>query len=325
MIEIERHMGAINLNSLYTYKPEFNINRDFDQFWSSQRLQVEEATIKCDVTLREYPVKEVEVYDLFFQSWDETPIHGLLVKPAGKKEIPLIHHFHGYTGDRGLVADFIKWALLGSAVISFDIRGQGKSSDFARYPNGCRIPGWMTKGILELQNYYYVNVYKDIIAQIQWAETYLPYTRLGAMGASQGGGLALAAAGLYGNFDFLISDWPFLTHIEHALDIACSGPYMEIKQYLKVHDPQYKTFEQVMETLSYVDALHFCPAINIPVLMGIGLEDAVVPPTSAFAAFNALQTQEKSIEVYPQYIHEANPFHEEKRMAFIYKHIEKWR
>ncbi|MCS0791084.1 acetylxylan esterase [Cytobacillus firmus] len=317
-----RHVGDFPLNELKTYKPRLKKPEDFNDFWNKQRQLVKMSKTTCEMTLRSYPVKEVEVYDLYFQSWDSTPLKGIMVKPASKTEMPLMHIFHGYTGDCGLAADFLKWALMGIAVISFDIRGQGNSPDYAKYSNGTRTPGWMLNGILQKDNYYYVNIYKDLIAQLNWAKELLTFniTKLGVFGSSQGGGLALAAAGLEQDVDFIIADWPFVTHFERALNIASAGPYMEIVQYFKNIDPQYKTYDQVLDTLSYIDAMNFCPEIDKPLLMGIGLEDSVTPPSAAFAAFNHLGSREKSLEIYPQFTHEPNPYHEEKRVEFICKY-----
>ncbi len=51
--------------------------------------------------------------------------------------------------------------------------------------------------------------------------------------------------------------------------------------------------------------------------MSIGLEDAVTPPSTVFAAFHHLASKQKRMEVYPQFEHEFNVFHEEKKLAFV--------
>lgn len=310
------------IEALKGYKPHLNRPDDFADFWNKQKQMVLSSSVHCEMKRRNYPVSEVEVYDLILHSFDETPIKGVLVKPATDEKIPLIHVFHGYTGDSALVADYLKWALLGIAVVSFDVRGQGKSPDYARYPNGTKTPGWMVQGILEKENYYYVNVHKDIIAQLEWSKSSLPFktAKIGVLGSSQGGGLALVAAGLEPEVEFIVADWPFITHFEQAIETATAGPYLEIVQYFKGIDPKYKTYKTALNTLSYIDALHFCPEISVPALMGIGLLDNVTPPSTAFAAFNHLASVEKQIEIYPQFVHEPNGFHEEKRIEFIYKH-----
>lgn len=78
-----------------------------------------------------------------------------------------------------------------------------------------------------------------------------------------------------------------------------------------------------MSTLGYVDSVHFCESITCPTLMAIGMEDSTTPPSTAFAVYNHIRSSEKSIEVYPQFIHEQKPFHEERKLAFMMEQLEK--
>ncbi|MFD2044541.1 acetylxylan esterase [Ornithinibacillus salinisoli] len=321
-----RKVGDFALDELRKYHPELaNKPVDFQDFWDMEKEMIRKFTPEVVVSWRDYAVPSVEVADLTFTSWDDTPLRGLFIKPKGVTECPVIFFFHGYTGSRGLAVDFLKWTTLGVAVISFDVRGQGDSPDYGKYSNGSRIVGWMLNGIHDPKNYYYTNVYRDMLLQLNWirsSEFPVQPTKLGVMGGSQGGGLALVAAGLDENMDFVASDWPFISHFERALEVALSGPYMEIVNYFKWNDPQYETYEDVMRTLGYIDSVHFCDAITCPTLMGTGLEDAITPPSTVFAAYNHLATTKKEMEVYPQFTHEQNLFHEEKIIAFIAKQME---
>lgn len=319
-----RHVGDFSLEQLRSYKPNLvNKPADFDIFWNGEKERVKQSGFHVEVKWVNYPVPSVEVAELTLHSWDGTPIKGILMRPKRIEDGPVLLQFHGYTGSRGMPAEFLKWVLQGATVVAFDVRGQGDSPDYANYPNGSRITGWMTSGIFERETYYYTNVYRDIITQLEWILTGAPVkpTILGVNGASQGGGLALVAAGLEEKVQFVACDWPFLTHFERALEISLSGPYMEIINYLKLHNPENNLKAKILQTLAYVDALHFCPAIHAAVLLGIGLEDSTTPPSSAYAAFNHLSSKAKTIIPYPQYQHEPNPFHEEKKIAFIHEQV----
>ncbi|WP_164667745.1 acetylxylan esterase [Virgibacillus doumboii] len=322
-----RNAGDLPLDELRTYKPELvNKPESFDEFWDEQKRKINQISPEVSLKARDYPVPTVEVMDIVIESWDQTPIKGILVKPESVNECPVIVSYHSYTGYRGLPADYIKWLTLGAAVVAFDIRGQGDSPDFANYPNGSRVPGWMLHDILDADNYYYTNVYRDLILQLNWIKSLdfpVKPTKIGVMGSSQGGGIAIAAAGLNNDIDFCIADWPFLSHFERALYVARSGSYLEILNYFKFNDPQNKTYDQVMNTLGYIDSVHFSESITCPTLMAIGLEDDKTPPSTVFAVYNHLQTDDKQIEVYPQFGHEVNPFHEEKKVAFVASQLER--
>ena len=320
-----RRVGDLSLEELNMYRPPLSTKPDdFDSFWKNQTESIKHLRPTVEVHFREYPVPSIEVADIIFESWDGTILKGILVKPRNVMACPVIHSFHGYTGSRGLPIDYLKWTSLGVAVYAFDVRGQGDSPDFARYSNGSSSPGWMLDGILNPESYYYTNVYKDIWMQFNWIvseDSPVNHTKIALAGSSQGGGLALSLAGLVQNVDAVIADYPFLAHFERALKIAPRGPYLEIVNYFKVCDPQYKTYEIAMRTLGYIDCVHFCGDIPFPTLMQIGLEDDVTPPSTVFAAYHHLSSKDKKIEVYPQFSHETNPFHEEKKLAFIMTYL----
>ncbi|WP_407267877.1 acetylxylan esterase [Radiobacillus sp. PE A8.2] len=316
-----RHVGDLSLEELKVYRPELKYKpNDFDAFWENIKAKMDGENPVVRMQARKTAIPTIEVIDIEFESWDETPIKGMIVKPKNVDDCPTIISLHGYTGDRGLPVDYLKWIPLGLVVISFDVRGQGSSPDYARYQNGSRVPGWMLQGIRNPENYYYTNVYRDILLQLKWIRSKdcpLNPTILGLTGSSQGGGLALATAGLDKNIDFVTAELPFIAHFERALSVALSGPYLEIVNYFKFSDPKYNTYEEVLKTLGYIDCVHFCNSITCPVLIASGLEDATSPPSTVFAAYNHIPSESKFIEVYPQYKHENIPLHEEKKIEFI--------
>ncbi len=59
-------------------------------------------------------------------------------------------------------------------------------------------------------------------------------TRLAAYGRSQGGGIALAVAGLEPDLPIVLSDVPFLCHYRRATSLVDTHPYVEIAGYLKI-------------------------------------------------------------------------------------------
>ncbi|MEK4523717.1 alpha/beta fold hydrolase [Psychrobacillus sp. FSL W7-1457] len=319
-----RQIGDYSLNHLKEYQPKL-IRKpvDFHVFWEEQKKKISNLQPNVTVVWKDYVIPTMEVADLVFESWDGTPLKGWAIKPKGVEQCPVILNIHGYTGSRGLPLDYLKWISMGIAVYAFDVRAQGSSPDYAKYNNGSRSLGWMLNGIHDPDNYYYTNVLKDLQFQLEWINSpdalFIP-TKLGVVGSSQGGGLALAIAGMDQRIELVVSDYPFLANFERALEVSLAGPYMEFINYFKYTDPQYDTYETLMNTLGYIDCVHFCESINCPTLMSIGLEDSVTPPSTVFAAYNHLRTKSKEIEVYPQYAHEVNPFHEEKKLAFVRKH-----
>jgi cephalosporin-C deacetylase len=119
-------------------------------------------------------------------------------------------------------------------------------------------------------------------------------------GGSQGGGLALAAAGLVPDLLLTLTDVPFMCHWRRATEITDNDPYHEIVRYTKVHRDQA---ERVFSTLSYFDGLNFAARAKSPALFSVALMDDICPPSTVFAAYNHYAGP-KAIEVYPFNGHE---------------------
>ncbi|MEE3921151.1 acetylxylan esterase [Micromonospora sp. BRA006-A] len=85
------------------------------------------------------------------------------------------------------------------------------------------------------------------------------------MGSSQGGGLALAAAGLVDGLAALLVTAPFLCDIQRAIELTEASPYGEIASYLAVHR---EAEEPVRHTLSYVDGVTFARRATAPARSG---------------------------------------------------------
>ncbi len=71
--------------------------------------------------------------------------------------------------------------------------------------------------------------------------------------------------------------------------------------YLSVHRDAAET---VWETAAYFDGVNHAAGITAPALFSVALMDDVVPPRTTFAAYNALGSTDKAIEVYPYNGHE---------------------
>jgi cephalosporin-C deacetylase len=87
-------------------------------------------------------------------------------------------------------------------------------------------------------------------------------------GASQGGGIAQAVAGLRTGLRRAIIDVPFLTHFRRASGITDAYPYREFADMLSVNRDRV---DHVFTILDYFDGLHFAAHGTAPTLYTVCL------------------------------------------------------
>lgn len=308
---------------LRTYRPDVREPADFDEFWTA--TLAESRATPMSVTRDPGPVElaQVEIEDVTFPGYGGHPIRAWLARPrAVSGPLPAIVEINGYGGGRGLAIERTFWAAAGYVHLYIDSRGQG-----ATWGNGGATPdpvgsppaapGVMTRGIESREDYYYRRMFTDAVRGVDAARS-LPEVdaeRVLFLGGSQGGGVALAVAGLVADLAGVVAEVPFLCHFERALDISGEFPYGEVVQYLKVTRADR---DQVLDTLSYFDGVNHAKRARAPYLSSVALMDQVCPPSTGFAAFNwygdrAATPPAKHLEVYRYNGHEGGQAHQQMR------------
>lgn len=293
---------------LAVYRPDVREPHDFDGFW--ERTLQESRARGGEVTRERVatPFTVLEVFDVTFPGFDGDPVRAWLTLPRGAEgPLPAVVEYNGYGGGRGLPGERSTWATAGYAHLFMDTRGQGStwgSGGDTPDPHGAgpAANGFMTRGILDPEQYYYRRVFTDAVRAVD-AVRAMPEvdpTRVAVTGGSQGGGITLAVAGLCDGLVAAMPDVPFLCHFDRAVGLTDSDPYQEVVRYLSVHRG---ADEAVFRTLSYFDGVAFARRATAPSLFSVALLDPVCPPSTVYAAFNHYRG-EKAIEVYTHNEHE---------------------
>ena len=301
------------LSELEVYRPDVAAPDDFDEFWSEQLA----AAALHPVAARFEPVatrlSTVDVFDVSFVGHGGSEIRGWLLLPRHRTgPLPTIVEYIGYGGGRGLSHESLLWSSAGYAHFRMDTRGQGSgwsvgASSDPQDPGDPAVPGFMTRGIRRPETYYYVRLIVDAVRAVAAARSHeaVDGTRIAITGASQGGGLAVAAANLADDVIATMPDVPFLAHFTRAMQLTDATPYAELAAYCRTHRDQIDT---VFRTLTYVDVVNHARRAKVPALFSVGLTDDVTPPSTGFAAYN-WYGGEKKIEVYPYNGHEGGGAH----------------
>ncbi len=308
-------MFDLPLAELESYRPDVAEPEDFDACWSATLEEARGFDLAPTVEPVPNRLALVDTYDVTFAGSGGTPVRAWLHVPAGATgPLPTVVQYHGYSRSRGFPHSDTIWAQAGYAHLSMDTRGQGwrvggGSSTADASPDAGRnhAPGFMTAGILDPATYYYRRVYTDAVRLLELTQDHplLDADRVVVTGGSQGGGLAIAAAGLAPLAGVALRgcapDVPFLCHFERAVAITDNHPYREIAEYLAGWRDHA---EAAMRTLSYVDGVNLARRAVAPALFSVALMDATCPPSTVYAAYNHYRGAEKSITVYPYNDHE---------------------
>jgi cephalosporin-C deacetylase len=291
------------LSELVDYRPELTAPADFDDFWERTLAEARTHTAAPVLTpVTDTLLSTVDVHDVRFPGWNGEPVAGWLLTPRGAEgPLPVIVKFIGYSGGRGVPTDHLLPPSAGYAHLVVDSRGQGHDTPDRGEGHGTQwVEGFMTRGIEDPHHHYYRRLITDCVRAVD-AALQLPGTdpaRVIIAGGSQGGGLALAVAGLADDLvAAVMPDVPFLCHYRRGAEISGEGPYVEIAKYLRWHSRDQ--VETAFTTLSYFDGVHFARRATAPALFSVGLMDPICPPSTVYAAYNRYAGDDSTITVWP--------------------------
>ncbi|MGL4608723.1 MAG: acetylxylan esterase [Trueperaceae bacterium] len=279
-----------SLEQLRTYKPQIAIPKDFDSFWHNTIKEAQQHPLNAIFEKVDYGLRTLETFDVTFSGFDGQAIKGWLLLPKHRTEpLPCVVEYVAYGGGRGFPIDWLLWSSTGYAHFVMDTRGQGTGWQKGDTPDigagaNPSHPGFATQGILDPHTYYYRRVFTDAVRAIEAARSHkaIDASKVAVTGASQGGGIALAAAGL-SDADVLMTDVPFLCHYRRGATMNDAFPYQEIRLFCKIHRDKVAT---VFKTLEYFDGVHFATKAKANALFSVGLMDEICPPSTVYAAYN---------------------------------------
>ncbi len=307
--------------SLVTYESGVPAPADLADFWERTLRQARDLAAPVSAVRVDTGLTLVETYDVTFSGFGGDPVRAWYHRPAAApSDLPVVVRYQGYGGGRGLAHQVPLWPLAGYACLNVDTRGQGSASSPGDTPDPAGStpahPGYLTRGILDPEAYYYRRVFTDALLAVD-ALTGLPGAdpgRVAVAGSCRGGGIAVAVAALRTDLAGVLADVPFLSDFRRGSEVSAAEPYTELTAYLSVHRDQ---LEQVFATLAYFDISVLARSAQAPALFSVALMDQTCPPSTVYAAYNSYAGA-KEIRVYPFNDHEGGQaFHEAAALRWL--------
>ncbi len=151
------------------------------------------------------------------------------------------------------------------------------------------VTGWTLRGHIvrgledKPENMLYRHIFLDtaLLARLVMQMDGVDETRVAATGGSQGGGLTLACAALEPRIKLVAPVFPFLCDYRRVWDLELAkNAYAELEEWFRRFDPLHEREQAVFTQLGYIDVQHLTERICGRVLMAIGLNDRVCPPST---------------------------------------------
>ena len=295
---------------------------DFDEFWATTLAETRAHPLDLRVEPVDTGLTTVDVYDVTFAGWAGQPVRAWLRVPAAAEgPLPAVVQFVGYGGGRGAAVENLFWSSAGFAHLQMDTRGQGAGWSLGATPDpdgsGPAHPGVMTRGIDSRETYYYRRVFADAVRAVEAARELdvVDASRVSVVGGSQGGGIALAVAGLVPDLAAVAAYVPFLCDFRRATVITDADPYKEIGRYLAVHRHRASS---VHDVLAYFDGVNFAKRATAPALFTTALMDPTCPPSTVFGAFHAYAGA-ADVTVWPYNGHEGGGFEDDLSALALFR------
>lgn len=155
-----------------------------------------------------------------------------------------------------------------------------------------RNGGYLANGLENKDIYYMKHVYVGLVRCIDFL-TSLPEwdgKNVAVQGGSQGGALAIIAAGLDSRVTQCVANHPALSDMAGYAAKGGTGGYPHFSR-----QPQILSNKDCLNTLAYFDVVNFARYVKAPTYLTWGYNDVTCPPTTSYAVWNTLKCTKESL------------------------------
>jgi cephalosporin-C deacetylase len=264
---------------------------DFDAFWAGQKKRLAAIPMNPRLTPVANPsAPDVESFDVRVDCAGNAPVSGYYVRPKGAKakSLPIILLLHGAGVRSADLAGATAWSRNGMLAMDINAHGieNGQSAKYYTDLQRGALKDYRQEGRNSSETSYFVGMFLRAVravdfltSQPEWdGKTVIAY------GSSQGGFQAFAVAALDERVSFLAAGVPAgCDHTGSVVNRINGWPKL-----VPFH-PDGNPDEAVLQASRYIDNVNFAARTKAKgAFVTVGFIDLTCPPTSVYAAYNAL-------------------------------------
>ena len=300
-------------------KPSLPVPDDFEAFWKKQKETLAEVPVTFELTPASSQIDTVEVWDAQIAcEKNGKPVSGYYAKPkdAAPKSCPAVLWVHGAGVRSSSPGAAVNGARDGFLSMDINAHGipNGKPKEFYAELSRGELKNYRTAGNTSRDTIYFRGMFVRLVRSIDFLTSRPEWDGkvMAVIGHSQGGLQAIVAGGLDERVTFIGSGVPAgCDHTGMKADRISGWP-----KIVPV-DPKDGPLAEAVTASRYIDAVNFATRYDRQAIVSVGFIDRVCPPTSVYAAYNALRGK-KEMVVRPAMGHAApNDVKEEFRAALL--------
>lgn len=262
---------------------------DFAAFWNAKKKLLATIPIQPRFTPVKSPSAQMETFDLQAESVG-APVSGYYARPVGAapRSLPAILTVHGAGVRSASLTGPAGWAREGALALDINAHGlpNGRDEAFYKALADGELKDYRRAGRESRESIYFLGMFLRLIRAIdvltvqpEWdGRTVVVY------GSSQGGAQAIAAAGLDPRVTFFAAGVPAMCdHTGFTIGRISGWP-----KFVPTEEKAPPT--EVVSAIRYYDAVNFASLARAPGVFTVGFIDTTCPPTSVYAAYNALRS-----------------------------------
>ena len=274
-------------------KPSLPVPDDFDAFWAAQEKRLAKVPVNPRLTPVKSPQQDVECFDLQADSVG-APVSGYYARPTGAKlkSLPIMLTVHGAGVRSSSLGGPANWAKQGFLALDINAHGipNGKPAQYYTDLANGALRDYRWSGRESRETAYFLGMFLRLVRAIDFltAQPEWDGRTLIVHGSSQGGAQSLVAAGLDPRVTFFAAGVPAMCDHTGVVVGRVNG-------WPKIvpNGPDGRPDPKVLQVARYYDAMNFATRTHAAGIVTVGFIDTTCPPSSVYAAYNALPGQKE--------------------------------